>query len=340
MYLNLSQIRNITTGAVRIEESENGICFKRFTREQEELYKNRSDDFYMKTFATSGVRLLFRTNSKTLFLKAEVARGSSRSYFSFDVFVNGKKTDILDNFSNLRLPRDYTNISFPLGEISKKLYLGAGEKEICIYFPWSVSVILKELVLDDNFTIHPIKPSKKMLCFGDSITQGYDALYPSNKYITRLADMLDAEEYNKAIGGEVFFPQLASTKEDFEPDYIAVAYGTNDWNRCTKEEFTHNCKDFFYNLNKNYPKSKIFVLTPIWRKEMNEIRMFGKFESVAEIILEQAANYDNISVIHGFDFVPQNENLFADLRLHPNDDGFEYYYENLSKRVKDMLQEL
>lgn len=337
MDLCVSQIRQITIGAVRVEETENAIHFHRFTKQQEALYKKRSDDFYRKAFATSGIRMRFRTNSKTLFLRTETTAGSSRSYFAFDLFVNGVKIDTLDNFSGIDIPREYSTLKLPLGEYAKEFDLGIGDKEVCIYFPWSVKATVKKLVVDDGAYIEPTKPSKKMLCFGDSITQGYDALYPSNKYITRLANMLDAEEYNKAIGGEIFFPELASTKEDFEPDYILVAYGTNDWKSCTREAFTHNCKEFLYNLSNNYRNSKIFVLTPIWRKEMDEITVFGKFESVAEIIQKHAAAYDNISVIHGFDFVPQNENLFADLRLHPNDKGFEHYYENLSKRVKGIL---
>ena len=55
----------------------------------------------------------------------------------------------------------------------------------------------------------------------------------------------DAEEYNKAIGGDVFFPSLAATREDFEPDYITVAYGTNDWSKCPREALEENCKNFY-----------------------------------------------------------------------------------------------
>ncbi len=338
MNLNLSQIRDIITGAVRIEEIDNGIHFYRFTKQQEELYKNRSDDFYKKTFATSGVQMRFRTNSQTLFLRTEITGGSSRTYFAFDVFINGVKIDTLDNFSDIDIPQNYTTLKLPHGEFSKKFNLGVGDKEVCIYFPWSVNAVVKELTLDDDSFIKSSKPNKRMLCFGDSITHGYDALYPCNKYITKLADVLNAEEYNKAIGGEIFFPELAATREDFEPDYITVAYGTNDWNRCDEVEFTHNCKEFLYNLNINYPNSKIFVITPIWRKEMNEIRQFGEFKNIEKIIKNQAEEFENISVVQGFEFVPQNENLFADLRLHPNDKGFEYYFKNLSKHIKEILQ--
>lgn len=335
MNLNLSQIRDITTGAVRIEEIDNGIHFYRFTKQQEELYKNRSDDFYKKTFATSGVQMRFRTNSQTLFLRTEITGGSSRTYFAFDVFINGVKIDTLDNFSDIDIPQNYTTLKLPHGEFSKKFNLGVGDKEVCIYFPWSVNAVVKELTLDDDSFIKSSKPNKRMLCFGDSITHGYDALYPCNKYITKLADVLNAEEYNKAIGGEIFFPELAATREDFEPDYITVAYGTNDWSKCTEEELIQNCKEFFYNLNNSYPNSKIFVITPIWRKDMNESRAFGKFKNVAEVIQNQATVFDNVSVINGFEFVPQDEKFFADLQLHPNDHGFEYYFENLSKHIKN-----
>lgn len=338
MNLNLSQIRDITTGAVRIEEIDNNIHFYRFTKQQEKLYENRNAAFYQRTFATSGIQLRFRTDSQTIFLSVDTAIGSGRRYFSFEVFVNGEKIGNLRNFSEEERSGDYTKSIFPLGNFSKKFCLGTGEKEVCIYFPWSVKATLKELIIDDGSFIKPVKPSKKMLCFGDSITQGYDILYPYNKYITRLADMLDAEEYNKAIAAETFFPDLAASKDDFEPDYITVAYGTNDWNKCTKEEFTNNCKEFLCNLSNNYPNTNIFVITPIWRKDMNESRPFGDFKSVGQIIQEQAAEFGNILVIQGFEFIPQDENLFADLRLHPNDNGAEYYFENLWKRIKDILQ--
>ncbi len=338
MNLNLSQIREITLGAVRVEKVENDIHFYRFTALQEELYRNRNDDLYKKTFATSGVQIRFKTDSQSLFLKAEVSKASSRSYFAFDVFVGGKKIGTLDNFSYMDLPQDYTKLLFPYGEFSKKFKLGDGEKEVCIYFPWSVKATIKELVIDDGAFVEPIKPLRKLLCFGDSITHGYDALNPSNKYITKISNMLDAVEYNKAIGAEIFFPELAATREDFEPDLITVAYGTNDWNRCTKEEFTQNCRKFFYNLNKNYPNSKIFAITPIWRKEMHEKREFGRFEEVAQIVEKEASVYNNIWVIHGFDFVPKDENMYSDLRLHPNDKGFEYYFDALSMRVQAILQ--
>lgn len=330
MQLNFSQIQAITLGAARVEAHKDGIHFCRFTREQEALYKVRSEDFYMKTFSTSGIRLRFRTDSRVLGLRGKVLPGCSRSYFSFDVFVDGKMVDSLNNFTGGELPRDYTKMPFPLGAFSKTFNLGAGEKEVCVYLPWSVKVALEALELDDGAFLKPVKPTKKMLCFGDSITHGYDALHPSNKYITKLADFLDAEEYNKAIGGEIFFPELAATREDFEPDLITVAYGTNDWNNCSRKEFENNCKAFYRNLRTNYPDTPIYAITPIWRKDMEEARPFGAFRDVDALIRNAVAEL-NVTVIDGFSFVPHDAQYYADLRLHPNDEGFGAYFEGLVK---------
>ena len=42
MKLSLEKIREMTTGAVRIEEKEGAIYFYRYTKEQDERYKIRN----------------------------------------------------------------------------------------------------------------------------------------------------------------------------------------------------------------------------------------------------------------------------------------------------------
>lgn len=337
MKLGFEQIKQITSGAVRFSEDKNGVYFYRFTKEQEQLYKERNQDFYRKTFATAGVKLIFKTNSKNLFLKATVDQASSRQYFSFDLFVDDKPVGYLDNFSNVELPTDYTEVKLQNGEFAKSFELGQGSKVIKLYFPWSKTVILNELSLDDGAFIEPVKMEKKALVFGDSITQGYDALRSSNRYATRITEAMGAEEINKAIGGEVFFPELAETDEDFYPDYVTVAYGTNDWSKTDREGFKIRCKKFYTALSKKYEKAKIFAITPIWRKDYQEYREYGLFEDMIQDIVEAVQGLENVTIIHGFDFVLHDSGLFADLRLHPNDAGFEHYFENLNKEIQKYI---
>ena len=194
-------------------------------------------------------------------------------------------------------------------------------------------VEIRELSLDDDALIKPIKPTKKLLVFGDSISQGYDGLRPSKHYAVRLAEALDAEEINKAMGGEGFFPALAKARDDFEPDYITVAFGTNDWSSSSEEDFKSRCLAFYDSLSRTYPNARIFAITPVWRKDCREEKPLGDFCKIAEDIKSIVKDYKNITYIHGFEFIPQDENYYADLRLHPNDKGFDSYFRNLYEQI-------
>lgn len=338
MKLDFDKIKEITCGAVRTEETAAGIRFYRFTKEQETIYEGVSASCYEKSLSTAGIKLRFKTNSTKLKLCAEVKSGSSRTFFAFDVFVDGSFVDSLDNFTGVEIPKKYDLLQLNIsGEHSKEFNLGDGDKYVMVYLPWSVAATVKEISVDDGAYVEAVSFSKKLLAYGDSITQGYDALHPSSRYISKLAEALDAEEVNKAIGGEVFRPALAKAKEEYTPDYITVAYGTNDWSHKTMEEFRENCKGFYLALREEYPDAKIFALAPIWRKDSVEMRDFGKFCEIEQCIAEIVEEIGNIHLISCFDFIPKEEKYFADLRLHPNDEGFEYYAQNLAHAVKEKI---
>jgi len=199
MKLNFEQISSVCLGAARVCETINGICMHRFTEEQEEIYKKVREDFYKQSLATAGIKLCFETDSSSLNLKVKVSFGSSRSYFSFDIMVDGKMVGSLNNYSDASIP---------------------------------------------NLYMKPIKPAEKLHAF-------------------------------------------------------------------------------FVALSKNYPETKIYAITPIWRKDCMETRAFGEFSRVAQDIEKIVKPLKNITCIHGYDFVPKDESYFADLLIHPNDSGFD-----------------
>lgn len=335
MKLTTKQIESIAQGAVRVDENEGRTKFHRFTAEQEKLYADIGNmDFYNKTFATAGVRLKFKTDSRLLFLKVKTSGLDNRRFFSHDIVVDGIRIDSLANFSKIPTSEEYLSESFPLGEFSKIFDLGNGIKEVSILFPFSVISEIIELSIDDGTQIMPVKEDKKMIFFGDSITQGYDTFHPENHHTTRVAEAFGAELINKGIGGAIFLPALAERRDSVTPDYIVVAYGTNDWGQRTAEQFSENCRAFYSALVNNYPNSKIFALTPIWRTECEERRMLGAFSDTEKIIHSVTENMENVICISGLDFVPKEPKYFTDLRLHPSDEGCAYYAESLIKAMK------
>ena len=320
MKLTYEQIVSITQGVEYVEQKEEGIQFHRFTPDEERVYG--ASIFHPKQYATAGVRLHFKTDSTMLIMKVLTSKGSGCEYFAHDILVNGKWIGSLEN-----------GVEHAYGEFEQKFELGEGNKDVCIHFPWSVCSIVKELHLDDGSFLEAVKKDKKILMFGDSITQGYMAQNPFNCYASHLADILGAEGFNKAIGGEVFCPWLAESQNNLEPDYISVAYGTNHWNSSSSEELASICEGFFEKLVANYPKAKIFALTPIWRKDRTDITRFKSFEEIEEVIQNVVKKYDNAICISGRNFIPEDENLFADRYLHPNDKGFRYYTEGVKKAL-------
>ena len=337
MQLDFEQIKSITSGAVRIIQAEDGIRFYRFTQEQHELYAQKIEGLFQKSQATAGIKFCFRTNSKALFLKGFFENAFCRTYFSVDVFADDKLVGCLDNFSDQNLPRDYSAINFPVGVFSKSFDLGEGIKTVTVHLPWNKKVSLREFSIDDGAWIEAARPEKKLLAFGDSITQGFDSLRPSRRYIARLAQALGAEEFNKAVGAEHYYPALAETKENFDPDYIVVAYGTNDWSSSTPEIFDTNCKAFFAALHKNYPQVKTFVISPIWRVNADAKTAFASFSDIEKGIRAAIVGMDNVTVISGIDFLPHDIECFGDAGLHPNITGFDHYFNNLWQHVKEYI---
>lgn len=322
MKLTLEQIKSITLGAVDVWEEGGAVCFSRFYPAQMEMYRERNLDFYKKAHSTAGMKLCFRTDSKTLSMKVQIEPGSSRQYFSIDVYADGKLVGAITEEPERHL-----------GEFSGEFSLGAGEKTVTVYLPWSVGVKFAQLCLDDGAFIEPVRPEKTLLMYGDSITQGYDAQNTSMRYATKLAEFLGAQEFNRAIGGEVYYAELPKLEGDISPDYVVIAYGTNDWSKKTQQEFTQQCQGFVKTVSEKFSQAEVFVLTPIWRKDYQDYRAFGDFRDVEKIIRSCCEDLSNVKVIRGFDFVPKDESYYADLRLHPNDEGFTHYAENLCKAI-------
>lgn len=318
MKLNLEQIKAITRGAVEVTEENGCFRFYRFTAAQRELYGTLRPQFEEKVRATAGVRLSMETDSDLLRFDYCLKTGSSRPYGYFDVYENG----ILKYHFGDKVP----GMTEGRGEVT----LTPGMKKVEVYFPWSCVTGLSNVEVSDGAQVKPTKKTRRMIAFGDSITQGYTALYPSLSYMSRLTDMLDAECFNKAIGGDRFFPELAESADPQEPDLITVAYGTNDWSHDLRETVEDNCRKFYQALAGRYPNARIFAITPIWRKDGDKETPFGAAQpEVSELIAHICKDIPGVTVIRGVGFVPWLEEFFEDERLHPNDMGFDFYARNL-----------
>lgn len=337
MILSFEQLQAITCGTSYMERDEDGLRFYRLNREQMAYYRENNTAFYNKAKTTSGIRLYFKTDSRKLRLDLTLEKVMGRSYGAVEVFVNGEKIGAMENFSDKDLTGNFAEKAYPSKREDVTFDLGDGEKTVSVWFPRLIGVVLHSVELDDGAAVVPVKPPRKVLVFGDSITQGFDCLWATSHYLYPLCRELDGEEFNRAIGGERHVPYLVECTEDFVPDYIVVAYGTNDW-RCEKvEDFLVMCRGFYENLAKYYPGIPVIAITPVWRVDMEAVKdiiHFGPIHEIEQYIRQITAPYANVTVVRGYEFIPQDPYMFGDLRLHPNDEGFAHYGKNLVLALK------
>lgn len=330
MLLNDQQIKAMTKGAARIEKENGSYRFLRFTEAEQETYRNhpRKPSFYNATFQAASIRWAFRTDSDRIeFDFSNDVEGNNAS-LTFDVYENGALCKSVDlNFQ-------YT----PKGHL--QIALSGEEKLVEIYFPYNARLTVANVALAEGSTFEPANRKYKMLTYGDSLTHGGAASHPSFSYAPRLAAMLNADIISKAVAGEHFYPPLICEKTAEEPDWITVAYGTNDWKHCTKEEFDQNCTAVLQGLTDFYPNTPILVFSPAWRADLNLDTPFGApATEIYTQICKNAEAFENVSVINGWDLLPHSIDYFGDKRLHPNDLGFAIYASNLYREVLPILQE-
>ncbi|MBE6571299.1 MAG: hypothetical protein E7656_03495 [Ruminococcaceae bacterium] len=323
-------LKKTSTGAVEIYEEKGRVYLARFSHEQREAYLYKPD-FYTKTFATSGIIIAFETKAKSICAKTAIEQGSSRSFFYFDTYVNG----VLCDHSGGQFEKG-TETDFNLN-----IELADGKKLVEIYFPQLACASVKDFLFDGISVSdlcgekwRPVeKNGKRVLFFGDSITQGYDAEHPSYDYAAITARRNGYEFVNKGIGGDVHNSRVLF-KDSFDPELIFVAYGTNDWNGMpTRESFVSNIKGFYEKLTSIYPTTPIVAISPVWRKDNDIERPTGDFFGIHDTICDICADFENVTVVDGMNFVGRCEELFSDKKLHPNDLGFFTYAESLCRKL-------
>lgn len=323
MKLSLEQIRGVTDGALRVTEEADGIHFYRCTAKQTAAWKVLSETLSARTLCTTGVRLDFVTDSKTLAFRASHGQ-------KYEIWIDG----LLRAKYDLKASRETGE--FPVVSLTDPLGHKKAEHRVTLWLPSHSVGVLTSVELDDGATLRPYDGYKRKLLFiGDSITQGWDAAYDSLSYTHRVAAYFDASFVNQGIGG-AYFHETCFDRIEFDPDVVTVAYGTNDFGKYpTYDEFRMHVRAHLSLIATEYAEKKIFVLTPIWRDKRDGKKM-GTFENACAIVKEEAELL-SLTVIDGLTLVPPIPEFFADAYLHPNMEGFSLYAENLIKELNRYL---
>ena len=331
--LTLEKLRAITTGALEVWEEDGYFHFCRYTHRHFEAigqfhlwrydYQTKLD-LDERCRAASGIRLEFTTCGGTLSFDYRVDFGASHTRHNLEITVDGTG---MYHICKEELPASGS----VLFEIPKKDV----PQRVTVYCSDLTVFCIKNLSLPADYA--PVQRPLKYLALGDSITQGSIADHPNQTYTNLLADMLDAEVVNHAIGGVQFNPAYVDKNLPFRPDIITCSYGVNDWNGCHFMGYTQY-QEFLDKITATHPPAKIFLLIPVWASiEETETRDGYTLEQVRQRIEALAAQYPAITVIDARRFIPHLADCFAEDNLHPNDLGFLHMAYHIYNAMKPYL---
>ncbi len=323
MKLEAEDLKRFCSGWEQLEEQDGFMAFHRFTPAEEQAILNHCPALLQKFIRwPAGVRLEMMTDAEAISFTYEALEQGAEQYTAPDLYADGVFLGQMKGFE---------------GKLRHSL--PEGKKRISLYFSGLCRNRIKEFILEGATCAEPITPRYRMICYGDSITQGADAAFPSLGYINGLARALDAAVWNKALAGGKFFPQLLAGAADWAPDLVTVAYGTNNWasSSCGREAFRADLAEFMKRLAERYPAAKVFVVTPIWRQDcFTKQSIVGSFEQLAAWIRAEAEQYGFIT-IDGLELMPQDCGFFQADGLHPNDIGHLWYGRELAKKISSYL---
>lgn len=310
MILSYEALSSVTFGAVRTGMDEDIYHPQKCTEEQLDAYLAHSGKVvYEWAHFTTGIRLDFYTDSSEFGFTAV-------SGVKWEVYLNGKL------FSRFLAENPDTHFSLSLPE---------GENRVTLIFPSHSCGKIKNVTLDDGASLKPKEFKKRILFYGDSITEGWNSELDSFSYTWQLTLHYDADAVNDAVGGSVFCPDVVQDI-GFVPDLLLVSLGTNDLNT-PQDTLVSNVRETLSRLSRLYPNAKKAAVTPIWRDKIRDQNPMESLTFIRKTITEASGEY-GFHVIDGLTLVPHLPLLYEDRFLHPNDLGFVLYYRNLLEALE------
>ncbi|MGE4284723.1 MAG: SGNH/GDSL hydrolase family protein [Clostridia bacterium] len=313
-------LEQIFKNCLYVEKSNDGYIPVRFTEKQMKAYE-KEEAYYIRANSCAGVSMEFITDQD------EVSFEYEGGYYSRPRLI----LDIYENDVLIQTITDCEHLKH--GKVNYKRRNQGKKSKITIYLPYSARLRIFNIDIGNYETISD-EGKLRYLAIGDSITQGIESTRASLTYPTLIARHFDAVLLNQAVGGYKYLSESLDEDLPYKPDFVTIAYGTNDFKHLSDESLIkRNITDYYKKLEGMF-SCPINVITPIWRKEIDydEAKRL-KFFRIIDIINDMASKYD-YHVIDGLKLIPHNEEYYYDSYLHPNAKGFLCYALNLIKQIK------
>ena len=302
------------------------IGFSRFTEEQLMFYSNHSDSHFVASHSSAGIYLDFVTDEPEISFQYRMyrERGIELLNSGFDIWEDdkfGAHIAVCDTTDDVTVSYRRNNIK---------------SSRIRIYFPNGNDLLM------DNFSLGQIEPvtkrNKRIIFYGDSITQSAYIATPSLSWYVPMAEYLEAEYINRGIGSMIFDENSLPASDPIQPDIIIVEYGANDLNkRPDQQTALLAARAWLEKLCRVYPSAKIIGITPdfIYPHGYDEAhwqRFYTYCDALYALYQEM-----NIPVFRGYTLLPGLDTMFREDHVHLNETGSAWFAGKIAHHIKGLV---
>ena len=303
-------------GAVRCEFLGAAPVPRRLSAVQESLL---ADDPVWPRCARgcSGIELRLRTDATFVDLRLRLW-GDTRPGLGLDVEVDGRWTQ---SWREENAPGIIERRVFECQDRGSRTW-----RTVRVHLPVGLEVAIEELRVSPGASCEAVEAfPQRLLCLGDSITQGHKAVSPASTWAAQLARLRGAELLNQGVAGHIWHPDFLAAVPEIAPDLVIVAYGINDWSR--KEDadpglpsrIGERVAEGLTRLRPRIASGRLVVMTPLWCQFHDQPRNGCVLDAVRASIAS-AALAAGAEVIDGTGILPADPWWCAD-GLHPNEAG-------------------
>ncbi len=316
-------ILDLLHGCCGFFDADGSPGFSRFTEDQLAFYKEYREQAYkVAGHSAAGIYLDFVTDAPEISFRYKLYRefGIELLNSGFDIWED-------DRFGAHIAVSDSSDVMAVTYRRRSSL-----PSRIRIYFPNG------SIFLMDHFCFGDAKPTprknKKILFYGDSITQSAYIPNPSLSWYVNTAESLDAEYINRGIGSMIFEERSLPEVDDFQPDYVFVEYGANDLNKHPDQQTALDAAHaWLKRVCILYPNARIIGITPdfIYPHGYDEThwqRFYGYCNHLYRIYQEL-----HIPVIRGSSLLPDLDVMFREDHVHLNEAGSAWFAGQLAHKI-------
>ena len=293
-------------------------------------------------YSASGVELRFVPISDEVKIKIRAVGGASRVLVYYGSVLSGWKNLYKTIYT------EPTEITIPKSKVLDKLAL-LSERGALPFSHEVVRVVLQNVqyeIFDVAGECRPPRPDElpktKYLAYGSSITHGSLAGLYSNCYAARIAEGMDADNYNLGFAGSAWMEREVADyiAENIEFDFATLEMGVNVFNKIEPEELYERVLYFVERVAKSHPNAKIFctdifgLCSDAVGANNPESKINRSRKAVEDAVTK--LSLPNVIYTRGLDLMCGARWLSEDL-THPNLRGHEEIARNFIKVIKSNI---